>query len=188
MRKILLLCMLFTMLIGCGPTYQVMESKVYNEADLSAYKTFAVARLERDRIPPSMSYSDCEILVKAVEKQMIMRGYQMVKTDPQLLIYIGISVVDRVQTEQFNPIPRPYYFSRRAMWLRDYYSNVKFVTGVNQEGTLTVDVVDVMKEELVFSGSVYSVMDKQRHLREIDELDEAIADLFKNFPLDSTSY
>lgn len=180
MKNLLFIVGLLT-LAACS-SYSVLDSRVYNNADLTEYKTFAIAEPEQTNFPAQMTMRDYDALATAVRSQMIKRGYQE-SQNPELVVYIGISIVDKIETKDAIPPATPYYFGRRAAWLRNYYSDTKLITGVNKEGTVSVDIVDVKNQKVVYAGAVGSVMDRQQHIRDMAELDDAMNALFKNFPV-----
>ncbi|MEG0949383.1 MAG: DUF4136 domain-containing protein [Bacteroidales bacterium] len=180
MRNILYIFGLL-LLTACS-SYTVLDSKVYNNAVLSQYKTFAIAKPEGNSMPPGMKMRDFDALATAVRDQLIRRGY-VESSNPELLVYIGISIVDKIETKDAIPPATPYYFGRRASWMRNYYSDTKLITGIGKEGTVSVDIVDEKKQQVVYAGAVGSVMNQQQHIRDLEELNKAMDALFKNFPV-----
>ncbi|MEG1585439.1 MAG: DUF4136 domain-containing protein [Bacteroidales bacterium] len=181
MKKLFFLFMALIAFTACS-TFSVLDSRVYNNADLANYHTFAIAQPEQSNFPAGMTMRDFDALATSIRTQMIRRGYKE-SANPDLLVYIGITVVDRVQTKEAIPPATPYYFGRRAAWLRNYYSDAKLITGVDKEGTVSVDIVDVKNQQVAYAGAVGSVMDRQQHIRDLDELNKAMDALFKNYPI-----
>lgn len=179
--KKLLFFMSLLLLAACS-SYTVLNSKVYNQAILTQYKTFAIAQPEPNGMPPGMTMRDYDALATAVRQQLIRRGYQE-SSNPDLVVYIGIAVNDKIETKDAIPPATPYYFGRRGTWMRNYYSDTKLITGVSKEGTVSVDIVDEKNQKVVYAGAVGSVVDRQQHIRDLNELNKAMDDLFKKFPV-----
>lgn len=179
--KNLLLVIGLILLAGCS-SYTVLNSKVYNNAVLTDYKTFSIAQPDQNNMPPNMSMRDFDALANAVKNQMLRRGYKE-STNPDLMVYLGITIENKVQTKDAIPPATPYYFGGRGAWARSYYSDAQLITGIDKEGTLSVDIVDVKEQKVVYAGAVGSVMDGQQHIRDLKALDEAMDKLFKNFPV-----
>lgn len=180
MKNVLIL-LGFLFITACS-SYTVLDSKVYNNAALSQYKTFAIAQPESNNMPAGMTMRDFTALANAVSNQLIRRGYTL-SANPELLVYIGITIVDRIETKDVIPPATPYYFGRRAAWMRNYYADTKLITGIGKEGTVSVDIVDPKLQQVVYAGAVGSVMNQQQHIRDLDELNKAMDALFKNFPV-----
>lgn len=180
MKKLLFFISL--LLLAACSSYTVLDSKVYNQAVLSQYKTFAIAAPESNAMPPGMTMRDYDALATAVRDQLIRRGYEEA-SNPDLVVYIGISVNDKIETKDAIPPTAPYYFGRRGAWMRNYYSDTKVITGVSKEGIVSVDIVDEKEQKVVYAGSVSSLVDRQQHIRDLDELNKAMTDLFKKFPV-----
>lgn len=89
MKKIIFLLNVI-LLSGCS-AYQLINSEVYNNADLSAYKTFRIVTPDEGKLPPLMTMVDYYNIANAIRTQMVERGFQESSTS-NLLINIGLTV------------------------------------------------------------------------------------------------
>lgn len=82
MKKIIFLLNVI-LLSGCS-AYQLINSEVYNNADLSAYKTFRIVTPDEGKLPPLMTMVDYYNIANAIRTQMVERGFQESSTSPQI--------------------------------------------------------------------------------------------------------
>ena len=100
MKKIFYsLCLLI--LTSCSP-YTLINSEVYNNADLAAYKTFRIVKPDEGKLPPMMTIIDYYNIAYAIRGQMLIRGYKE-SPESDLLINIGLTVQTKIDTEPALP-------------------------------------------------------------------------------------
>lgn len=181
-------------LCGCSP-YALVNSEVYNDADLASYKTFRIVTPDEGKMPPGMQMVTYYNIAAAIREQMIERGYT---EDPQspLLINIGLTVQKELQTEPLMPNYYPYYgpypvplYSPFFMYPRQYYwpnyQNAQVITGVYREGVLTMDMVNIVKKIPLYSASVATILNgnSQGSFRNLQGIAEAVQTLFSKYPV-----
>lgn len=184
MKKQVIVLFLFSVLIGgCSP-YTLLDSKVLNNADLSAYHTFQIVSPQNGELPQGMSMIDYYNTANAIKQQMLIRGYEE-NTNGQLLINIGIYVKDNIETKDaIPPSSRPYYMGPRTSYLRNYYSDAKVITNINKEGILTIDIIDKKDNLYLYTASVGDIVNPGDHkVKDMEQLTLAVSALFKNFPV-----
>jgi hypothetical protein len=165
--------------VGCsGP--KLVKSAAAEGVDLSSYKTFDFYKVEAsgDTLPGRFS----EALVKledAIVLEMQKYGYLMTKTDPDLLINIGVVVDEKVQTRQtdFRTDAPRYIGQRRYSWKSE-----EVEVGRYRQGTVSIDLVDRQQNKMVWNAAVSDVIPSKP-----SKLDESIREgsekLFEKFPL-----
>ncbi len=138
---------------GCSP-YTLLNSTVYNNADVQMFKTFRIATPQEDMLPPKMSMTDYYNIANAIRQQLTERGFTEAPNSP-IMINFGLTVQNSIQTEPALPPGywpgywngwggwRSYWISPRSMYLQNYYQNAELITGIQKEGVLTIDMVDI---------------------------------------------
>lgn len=181
-------------LCGCSP-YALVNSEVYNDANLAAYKTFRIITPEEGKTPPGMAMVTYYNIAAAIREQMVERGYTEDAQSP-LLINIGLTVQKELQTEPlmqnyypyYGPYPVPLY-SPFFMYPRQYYwpnyQNAQVITGIYREGVLTMDMVNIDKKLPLYSASVATILNgnSQGSFRNLKGIAEAVQTLFSRFPV-----
>ena len=152
---------------GCSP-YTLLNSTVYNNADISSIRTFRMATAQQDQLPPKMTMPDYYNISNAIRQQLIARGYTE-SNDSPLLVNFGLTIQTSIQTEPALPPGywpgywngfggwQNYWVYPRSLYLQNYYQNAELITGIQKEGVLTIDLVDTDQHSYVWSASVESV-------------------------------
>jgi hypothetical protein len=194
LTKILSVLMLAALFAGCSP-FSLVNSEVYNDADLADYKTFRIVTPDMGRLPAGMQMVTYYNIAAAIRQEMVMRGFTE-SADSPLLINIAITTKREIQTEPLMPPGYfPYYgpYYPRYMWPRmnygpywnpAYYANAKVITGIYEEGVLTMDFVDIREKLPIYSASVSTILDGgDGQFRNLKDIAEAVQTLFSNFPV-----
>lgn len=160
---------------GCSP-----ELKVFTDRDpsydVSQYKTFGwepMANVEKGRNPLYYNELNDKRIKRAVQDQMISRGYELTDDDPDFIVHYHIIVQDEsvVTADPFGHSYSPYWLSMQ----QNYYQYT--------EGTLVIDLMKAGTNDLVWRGWAISIIDKTYKAEEVDRLtQDAIAKIFKDFP------
>lgn len=182
-------------LCGCSQ-YALVNSEVYNNADLAAYKTFRIVTPDEGKTPPGMQMVTYYNIAAAIREQMVERGYTEDPSSP-LLINMAVSVQKELQTEPlyqnyypyYGPAPYPAYYPF-FMYPRQYYwpqpdPNAQVITGIYREGVLTMDMVNIDKKIPLYSSSVATILDGNGvgQFRNLKGIDQAVQVLFSRFPV-----
>ena len=175
-------------LTSCS-TFSLVNSEVYNNANLADFHTFRIVTPDDGSLPPGMTAVTYYNIAAAIREQMVERGYQE-SPDSPIIINIGITVHKEVDTEPaymvyggpMTPPPPPgpgplgpgpgnwfpYYgpgpapgFAPYFMYPRSYYwnPNAQVVTGIYKEGVLTMDIVDMATKTALYSSSVATILE-----------------------------
>lgn len=123
MKKILSLLAVMLMMAACSP-FALVNSEVYNNADLAQYRTFRIVTPDMGKLPPGMQMVTYYNIAAAIRQEMTMRGFTEDASSP-LLINIAVTVDKELATEPlvppagYFPYSGPYY--PYYMWPRYNY-------------------------------------------------------------------
>ena len=186
-----------TLLSSCSP-YTLVNSEVYNNADLASYKTFRIVTPDQNsKLPPGMQMVTYYNIAAAIREQMVDRGFTEDSNSP-LLINIGLTTHREIQPEPLlppgyinPPVMAPYNrFAPYYMYPRwnyfppSYYNNAQVITGIYKEGVLTMDFINVPEKLALYSASVATIFDAVScQFRYLSSIAEAVITLFSRFPV-----
>lgn len=190
MKKNLLLLGCFLLLLAGCNSFQLINSEVYNNADLAAYKTFRIVDPTEGQLPDLMSKVDYYNIANAIRHQMEIRGYKE-SANSDLLINIALTIQKKIETEPAIPpgyYPYngfyPHYIYPRSYYWQSYYSNAKVITGIYKEGVLSMDFVNLALKQALYSASVSTILENgQAQLRNVSSINDAVEVLFSKFPI-----
>jgi hypothetical protein len=119
----------------------------------------------------------------AVDREMRLRGFTRTSNNPDLKINFDIAKRDKVTTRPGPSVGFGYGFGG---WRSHYGYDVAFggrgdVETVT-EGTLTIDLVDRAKNELVWSGSASRTLDSKVLDQPRPAIDQAVNLIFAKYP------
>src|SRR4028119_1651819 len=102
------------LLSGCS-TAKVLNTEKAEDADFSTYKTFDFYQVEASGDTATQRFTDrVQKLEDAIALKMQKFGYLLSKTNPDLLINLGIVVNEEVQTRQTDfRTDAPRYLGQR---------------------------------------------------------------------------
>ncbi|MDE6125505.1 MAG: DUF4136 domain-containing protein [Muribaculaceae bacterium] len=195
MKKIFSFIALVALLCSCSP-FQLVNSEVYNNADLAQYKTFRIVTPNMGKLPPGMEMVTYYNIAAAIREEMVMRGFTE-STESPLLINIAVTTQKEIQTEPlippagYFPYNGPYYpyymwprYNYGPYWNPAYYSNAQVITGIYKEGVLTMDFVNIDTKVPLYSASVATIIDNGNgQYRNLQSITEAVQTLFSKFPV-----
>lgn len=194
---------------SCSP-FTLVNSQTYNNADLADFHTFRIITPDDGSLPPGMEAVTYYNIAAAIREQMVERGYVESPNSP-IIINIGITVHKEVETEPLSfvypapwgpgpgmppppyghwfpyggPGPAPGY-APYFMMPRSYYwnPNAQVVTGIYDEGVLTMDIVDMNTRTALFSSSVATILEPgDAQFRNLTGIAEAVQTLFSKYPI-----
>ena len=192
-------------------TFSLVNSEVYNNANLADFHTFRIITPDDGSLPPGMTSVTYYNIAAAIREQMVERGYEESPNSP-IIINIGLTTHKEVETEPAYmvyggpmygpgpwgpPPPGPNWFPYGGpgpapafapyfMMPRSYYwnPNAQVVTGVYKEGVLTMDIVDMQTKTALFSSSVATILEPgDAQFRNLTGIAEAVQTLFKKYPV-----
>ncbi|MVN76557.1 DUF4136 domain-containing protein [Hymenobacter sp. HMF4947] len=148
--------------------------------NLTQYKTYnfmdAVARNDSAFQNSSSNIFDVK---RAVTRELAARGFQQ-SDKPDLWVNLGLVTQQRVQTREtnFRQDGAPYYIGQRNY----HWQAGEVATGTYQDGTVTIELVDAARKELVWQGTTTSIL-SQTPSRAAKQIDKGVADVFARFPV-----
>ncbi|MFD1467277.1 DUF4136 domain-containing protein [Hymenobacter caeli] len=158
---------------------QAVQTDQKPNVDFTRYKTYNLVE-ETARHDSASSDLGANVfeLKRAVAHEMEARGYRRAAR-PDLLVNIGISSKEMVQTRETNYLNdgAPYYIGQRSY----HWQAQNVPIGQYREGTATIDVVDAARQEQIWQGTTTRVLsrkpDKAAH-----QIDKGVAEAFAKFP------
>lgn len=199
-------------LTSCSP-FTLINSEVYNNANLADFHTFRIVSPSDESLPPGMEYVTYYNIAAAIREQMLERGYTE-NPDSPIVINIGVTVHKEIQTAPLAavappppmPGPGPWgpppgpgayfpyggpgpvppaapYFMMPRQW---YWTNpnAQVITGIYKEGVLTMDIVDMQTKTALFSASVGTILENgDSQFRNLSGIAEAVQTLFEKYPV-----
>ena len=187
-------------------TFSLVNSEVYNDANLADFHTFRIITPGEGKLPPGMEMVTYYNIAAAIREQMVERGYVEDPSSP-IIINIGLTVKNQVYTEPLaaltppppapmgpppmnwfpyygpGPVPpyAPYFMMPRPIY---WNSNAQVVTGIYKEGVLTMDIVNIATKTALFSSSVATILENgDSQFRNLTGIAEAVKTLFEKYPV-----
>lgn len=105
-KSILSLCAITAMTFTSCSTFTLVDSEVYNNADLADFHTFRIITPDEGKLPPGMEMVTYYNIAAAIREQMVERGYVEDPTSP-IVINIGLTVKNEVMTEPISALAPP---------------------------------------------------------------------------------
>lgn len=184
MKKFLSFILFFSLFLSSCSPFTLESSKVLNNANLSSYNTFMIQPAETNSLPEGIMIGDVKNVYNAVSDQFILRGYKEVSTNPDIIVFLAMSVKQKIETK--DAVPQSgygyRYFGRRSSYVHSYYNDAQIISGISNEGTLMMDVVDAKTNIHVFCSEVSSVADGTK-IKDLQKIQEASMVLFSKFPV-----
>jgi hypothetical protein len=164
---------------GCSSS-RVLKTEKSDTADFSSYKTFDYYKVEARGDTSSQRFNEnIQKLEDAIAIKMQKFGYLLSKTNPDLLVNIGVVVREEIQTRQTDirtDAPR-YIGQRRYSW-----KSQEVEVGRYKEGTVTVDLVDRKQGTLVWQGTIEDIIPQNNRGLE-RAIKKGVNKLFASYPL-----
>lgn len=179
MKKInvLLLCLVF---INVGYSQTLVSYNKADNVDFSTFKTFQVYSLDVKNTPEFEAKKEgLNLLIGEIFNQMISRGYQKVKENPDLIINVGVDITKKTQTRETDIRDAPMYIGQRNY----KWESEEIVVRKYTEGTVTLDIVNHANNELIWQAISSGILEKKREKNQ-KKIIKGVKKLFKKFPVD----
>jgi len=168
----LLMIILAIALCSCSAV-RVLETEADPEFSLSQYKTFDFFQIESAVDSSEYFAENADLLKEAIARELQARGLTQSSSAPDLLVNIGITVKDKVQTRETNFRDAPRYMGQRNYT----WKSEEIVVRRYREGTVSVHLVESPTRQMVWNGVVAgTIPDNKNKLP--DTIDEAMRKLF----------
>src|SRR5688572_27606906 len=122
---------------------------------ISNYKTFDFYQIDASGDALSAnSKQNLELLKTAITKELQAKGVNQSSADPDLLVNIGVVVLEKVQTRETKLGENPTYMgTRNYSWERQ-----EVEVGRYRDGTVTVHLVEPEAKKMVWKGAAQGVL------------------------------
>jgi hypothetical protein len=174
-------CVVFT-LSACssGPA---IRADADPSANLSAYTTFGFfSPVSTDKVGYSTIVT--ARLKDAARRELTRRGYVYSEASPQLLVNFNINIENRHDTRSTPSTGWGGYYGYRAGMYGVWGGYPQEVETVHyQIGTLTIDVVDATKKQLVWQGIAQGRIHQKAIQNPGPAIDGAVSDIFAKYPV-----
>jgi Domain of unknown function (DUF4136) len=118
---------------------------------------------------------------QALRREMDVRGLRYVESGGDLMVNAGVKSSDKTDVSTMS-VPDPYFgyrYGRYSPWVG---YNQETIVRQYTEGTLTIDLVDRARKQLVWSGAAFGrVTDKVRSNPQ-GAVDTAVREIFARYP------
>ena len=184
MFRLAILLGLGLLMAGCATRPEVRSQAAAN-ANLASYHTYAfVAKPGTDKGADYKTLTT-QSIERAVGREMFLRGYAPAPLgEADLLINFNVKEKDKVEG---NPGPTAgwgYGWGRLygygyGLGFDDYYNGVTTVT----EGSLMIDVIDRVRNEVVWSGTAVGELTKKVLDNPDPAIDRSVTAIFGRYPI-----
>lgn len=169
------------MLAACasGPTIRADADPGVN---LASYKTFGFfEQVSTDKASYDTILSTR--LKDATRRELEKRGYRYVESDPDLLVNFNVNVMNKTDVRSTPSASAGFYGYRAGMYgaWAGYPQDVETVH--YQEGTLSIDLVDAKKRQLVWQGVAQGRVNKEAVQNPGPAIDKVVTDIFAKYPV-----
>lgn len=149
--------------------------------DFTSYKTYAFPSIQVNDTA-LLNYKDRLLMIQqAIESQLNSRGYEKsTLSSADLLINIGVTVEEKIQTRESDIREGAQYTGQRS-----YYKEAGEVEVRRYKlGTVTLDVVDVANNKMIWQGVADEVVKENPTDEKAQKtIDRGIKNLFKKYPV-----
>lgn len=177
----LALLLLVALLAGCA-TGPRITTDTDPSADFARYRSFAfyepLAVEAKGYATPSS-----QRMKSAARREMEARGYVYDESKPDLLVNINAYINERqdvISTPQLQH--RVYYNYRYNSYVSTAFWTERTDVYNYSEGTLNIDLVDVMRKQLVWEGIAVGRMANTKPAARNTRIDSTIAEIFAQYP------
>ncbi|HEX5169251.1 MAG TPA: DUF4136 domain-containing protein [Cyclobacteriaceae bacterium] len=141
---------------SCAPQVKIVGTKPAEGTSLNNYKTFDFYQFNTEVVPSPTFNLRTGWLKDEIAKQLNARGLSQSSDNPDLLVNIGVVIEEKVQTRETTIRDAPMYTGQRNY----SWQSQEVAVGTYEEGTVTIDLVDRMKNEMIWEGVASSILVK----------------------------
>jgi uncharacterized protein DUF4136 len=173
------------LLASCATRYDIRSQTALN-ANLTSYHTYAfMAKPGTDQ--DGYKTLTTQTLERSINREMYARGYTpaAVGSEPDLVINFNIKEKDKVQGDGpgvgygWGVGFGPRWGYGYGLGLDDYYNGIQTVT----EGSLVIDLIDRVRNEVVWSGTAVGEMTKKSLEHPDETIDHSVSEIFARYPV-----
>jgi len=159
MKNIKLILLGLLLLTACTSPVRVLNTDSMPGFALSNYKTFNFYEVSTESENTDADFTNrVNILKQSIQQELARKGLSLNPTNPDLLVNIGVVTREKVQTREtdFRTDAPRYIGQRRYSW-----KSQEVEVGRYREGTVTVHLVDLEKNLLVWKGAAQAIVPKK---------------------------
>lgn len=169
---------------ACATNQPTITSETRAGVDIAQYKTYGwFTPLATDKAGYSSIVSSN--FKSAIQNQMAARGYVYDANAPQLLININATSQERMDVSSAPTVSMGYYGYRGGfgygLGMPIYGADVE--TNYYKVGTVTIDLVDAQKKELIWTGTLEGVLNKKAMENPNAAIQSAVNQIFAKYPV-----
>lgn len=159
---------------------QVISYDKSEEVDFDKYSSYKFYKLDVASVEILQNNKEgIENIKMAIALELNRRGLNEDQSnDSNLLINIGLTITDEVQTRKTDIRDAPIYMGTRNY----HWESEEIVIDEYQAGTIVIDLIDAEKNEMVWQGVVKGVISKKDEKNK-KTVNKAIAKVFKKYPV-----
>lgn len=151
-------------------------------ANLSNYQTFGYF----DRVSTDKNQYTTLVTTRlkdSTKRELEQRGFKYVESNPQLLVNFNVNIQNKTDVRSTPSAGYGYYGYRAGMYgaWAGYPQDIQTVH--YQDGTLSVDLVDAAKQQLVWQGVAEGRIQKEAVENPGPAIDRVITEIFTKFPI-----
>ena len=149
----------FTLLISACSGITIMGVDKADNFTINNYKTFDFYQIDASGDALSdHAKENLELLKAAITRELQAKGVTQNSTDPDLLVNIGVVVLEQVQTRETRLGEYPTYMgTRNYSWERQDVE-----VGRYRDGTVTVHLVEPEVKKMVWKGAAQGVLPEKQ--------------------------
>ena len=172
------------LLAACATNQPTITSETRAGVDIAQYKTYGwFTPLATDNAGYSSIISSN--FKAAIQNEMAARGYVYDANAPQLLININATSQERMEVNSAPSVSMGYYGYRGGfgygLGMPIYGADVE--TSYYKVGTVTIDVVDAQKKELIWTGTLEGVLNKKAMENPNAAIQSAVSQIYAQYPV-----
>jgi hypothetical protein len=174
MKAIKILPVLLLFVLGSCSAVRV-NSDFDKNVDFASYKTYAFYKTGIDKV--EISDLDKRRILRSIDEEMTAKGFSKSET-PDLLINIFTKEREQVNVNQFNAGWGYGWGWGWNPWM--WGGNYNHVYTTN-EGTLTIDLIDAKKKEMIWQGEGVGFLTKNTDKKD-ENIKEFVTKIMAQYP------
>jgi hypothetical protein len=160
-----------------GPTVRIDADPTANMASYGTYSFFEPFGTDRSGAATPLGNT----VKQALRREMDIRGLRYVESGGDLLVNAGVKSTDKTNVSTM-PTMDPYFGYRGGRYNPWIGYSQETIVSQYTEGTLTIDLVDRTRKQLVWSGAAFGrITDKVRNDPQAT-VDTAVREIFARYP------
>jgi hypothetical protein len=160
-----------------GPTVRIDADPTANMASYGTYSFFEPFGTDRSGAATPLGNT----VKQALRREMDVRGLRYVESGGDLMVNAGVKSSDKTDVSTM-PTMDPYFGYRGGRYSPWVGYSQETIVRQYTEGTLTIDLVDRARKQLVWSGAAFGrVTDKVRNNPQ-GAVDTAVREIFARYP------